>query len=324
MIGRKFMKVNDKLWQKTKIGGVMGMFSGRMEEFLTNGGTRESWRAGELLSLILWRWYFLQIPAIKQQTPFKHCQWRAEVEKWPKNGMFYPTVTAKMPTRIDDENRLQSSKFKIEVNVDFISFEEMPLIVDIKNKKMGKPIKYDLGEDYRNEVETGAQFLDYKNDREMVLAYLLFKLLAWRKSNEILCKVFSPEEWANLWKEIMATMENRGIEGYGTDELLEQMSKLIRKKVGVWGLNNNEVKLMEKNKFEPERERIVEWFEFWQGFCRQIAVPFSWYLPLLEMEFVDEECFKADVLASLKGGKDDIYAPATAIFITKLGKEIWR
>ena len=62
------MKVIDRLWRETKIGGVMGMCAGRMEEFLRNSGTQESWRAGDLLPLFLWRWYFLQIPAMVSAT----------------------------------------------------------------------------------------------------------------------------------------------------------------------------------------------------------------------------------------------------------------
>ncbi|NCP45548.1 MAG: hypothetical protein GW818_03760, partial [Flavobacteriales bacterium] len=145
------MKTDKIKWDETEIGTILILFPGEINQFLSHATPQEILRAKEYLPLILWRWYFLK-SEIDNLSPYMYLDWRREVENWPKTGQFIPKAELTMPKPDNQENH--KPKVKIDINIDYISFDEMPLFVDLKNSLEKRPFQYEFDSKYKIEVET--------------------------------------------------------------------------------------------------------------------------------------------------------------------------
>lgn len=117
------MQVNPKLWRQSHISHTLDIFTGKVAEKLATFSDLSP-KLREMLNVaaqhLFRRWYFLKLAPNEENTPASMIDYFKLIEKWPKDGQFLikPQFT-------------QKANLEIELDVDYISFAEQPLIIDL-------------------------------------------------------------------------------------------------------------------------------------------------------------------------------------------------
>jgi len=327
-IKRINMKTDKIKWDETEIGTILILFPGEINQFLSHATPQEILRAKEYLPLILWRWYFLK-SEIDNLSPYMYLDWRREVENWPKTGQFIPKAELTMPKPDNQENH--KPKVKIDINIDYISFDEMPLFVDLKNSLEKKPFQYEFDSKYKIEVETLGkyltkkvcdEFLENNNLNEIIEYYFVYCLFSWREENKDIQKAFSLEQWLIFWQKTMQKIQLRGQNEYGSDKLSDSFVREMRFTIKDYGVLTSQL----EGELRGDRKHVRQWGLFWYDFCHFFLVPFSCYLPLLAPYFGLRENFNDDIKDILKNYHETptpLYSAFNSLKFTPFGKSFF-
>lgn len=308
------MQIKDDLWKNTKIGGALSFFPGILGEFLQQATPAEAIRAEKFLAHIFWRWYFLE-GIYEKIAPYDHLLWRKEVEGWPKQGQFFPK-----PSIV---TKMQEGKpvIKIDIEVDYISFNEQPLLIDIEKCLAGEDLLYKYDARYQEDIKALMPLVQPFDPLSTMTTYLVFTLNNWHQNDQFALQCFSQNEWLSFWRRLFSKMQSK--DGLGTDEILDAFVAKVRQVFPGYGLSSNELKnySLEKSpkiKFEVQHA-------FWVMFALYFLLPLSLYTHLLAPLYVDQNLFHDDVEELLKNYYNDpmpLLAPCTAVSLTGFGDKV--
>lgn len=317
------MKIDSTRWQVTTIGKILALFPGEMNYLLQHATSQEIARASLHLPLILWRWYFLKALA-HDTSPYLYLDWRKEIEKWPKEGQFIPQAKLSLAPATQKEGKAQ---LKVDLTVNYISFDEMPLLVDYLNRKQNKPFQYEFDEKYAMDIK-GLLQTEQSPDAtnlDLISRYIRFCLFHWYITSHEIQKGFSEKQWFHFWSKTLHNIYENRENGFDCEVLMEAFVVHMRKTVRQYGATADELETSEKNNHRGiSADRLRQWGMFWIDFAYFFLVPFSWYVPLFAPYFVDRNCFINDIKDTLKGSYSDqlpLYGPCSSIFITPFGKK---
>jgi len=204
-----------------------------------------------------------------------YLDWRRGVEKWPKNGQFIPHAQLHLnsPTKKDGLAQL-----RIDITIDYISFDEMPILVDCQNKKHNKPLRYEFDEKYEADIKgllQTEQTSDATN-QDQISRYIKFCLFHWHFTSHEIQKGFSEKQWFHFWSELLLDIYENREEGFDCEVLMDTFVAHMRKTVGQYGVTAGELKTFEKNNHQGvSPERLHQWSMSWIDFAYFFLIPFS-------------------------------------------------
>lgn len=142
----------NRFGKKTEITRYLSSFPGILGEFLQETTPQEILRAEKFLPHIFWRWYMLAQPP-HNISPYHDLEWLQKRENWPKDGQFFPKPSLKI-AKTNDPFLLVTKfpKVQIDITVDYISFDEQPLIVDVIHTLDGKQLQYHYDKQYTQAI----------------------------------------------------------------------------------------------------------------------------------------------------------------------------
>lgn len=313
------MKVHQKLWKNANINKGLYLFPGQLGEFLEITTPAAIVRAQNFLPHIFWRWYFLENGIEDRLTPYQYLQSCRRWEGWPDKGQFFPKPKITVAS---------SNKVQIDLTVDYISFEEQPLLVDLDRALEGKDLILDYGKDYSKDILFLAKrFKGQKiNPKYIAGFYLNHKISSWYENDELIRTSFKKSEWIEFWRLTLKKISRN--EFYDTSDLNDRYVEAFRRYFPDHGLTNEEMKFAAKKRKKvslKDEYQGAGYYHFWLGVSTNFIVPLSLYLHLLAPVFIDRQNFKDDIKDLLENYYDDpipIYSPCTFISFTPFGKMI--
>lgn len=314
------MEVAEKLWKNTIAGEEIDLFPGRLAEFFVNRPAKIAERAKIFLPHIFWRWYFLESEIYEGTNPYFNLKDLQEIEKWPEDGQFFPQP---------EIEKTGENNYTVSVNLDYISFEEQPLIVDLKNILDKKKIIYNYDNKYRSDLDFLSNYcrkqglskddLSINKINQLIEIYLEKNLDEWYDQDPFSQQAFTKESWNRFWKQIIKEIGQS--KDYSTERLLDSFISRMRQFFSDYGLKSDE---FSENKFGEKNFGAESFFFFWINFTHYILLPFSFYLLLLAPGFLDKECFQNDIDEITNHSYADpipIYSACSYLFFTNFGKK---
>lgn len=260
-------------------------------------------------SAILYRYWHKERDSLP--TPAHLGEIIARDEGWPNGGMFVPT--------------LRIEKKKVEIDIDYLSYAEIPVYADARSKQK----KFRLGKTYDRLltwVKTQPGW-DRNNSLNATVANarLLWEgaLNQWYENNPLIRGGFEPNEWRKFWNETLHNWSQIG--GESTDPLLDRFTAIMRKKYPRYGLTNEELGRLDKKRGKLTEIEIMSWrvqYHFWIELSMNVLYPLTMCAGLLSPIFTDQKMWEDDVLALTKKDCPEpmpIYGPCSNIATTELG-----
>lgn len=315
------MYVAKNKWGRTEIGKILVIFPGQMNEMLQYTTPQEIVRAQSNLSIILWRWYFLQTKVF-DSSPYFYLEWRKEVERWPKKGIFLPNTSLTMPKETEE----RKPKIKIDISVDYISFAEQPFLVDFKNVRRNLPFRYQFDKKYETDLTNLTIVLHQDSDQKLIELYFAYCLLGWYHIDTFIPQVFSHKDWFSFWYGIIKDIAKNKENGLTTDDLIDRFVIKMRSKFSNYSALSEELNDLEHIRSKGNEKKSRQWAQFWYDFSYFFLLPFSWYLPLIAPLFSSQENFRSDIqdiLEKYYDGQSPLHGPPNSLFFTTFGKEFF-
>lgn len=311
------MNIPDIKWQQSEIQHHLKNFSGVIGQFFKQTTTIQIQRMEKFLPFIFWRWFHLS-PDGSIPSPYQNLNLISKLEGWPKNGQFLCIPQVEMK----EENKLN-----VCLTVDFISFGQQPILVDLLNMQSKKPLKYTFGSDYFKDLIKLSEILedqaidicDKNNLTTISEIYLTQILLTWYKKDNFIHTGFSQKEWLNFWQDILRRITQTHY--FDTQFILDPFIDIMRQAIPDYGLKNNQL----DNKF-ADKTQLLSTFIFWVNLNRFLIIPLSLYSGLLAPNFVEPENFYEDIKDFLESDYKDatsLFCPATFISATDFGKMVF-
>lgn len=310
------MNVADTQWNTTRIGDVLSFFPGVIGEFIQETSPADLVRAQQWITHIFWRWYFLQQETKENATPYAYLSWRKQVEKWPRGGQFFPRPTCSIT---------KSRSVRVDVTVEYIAFDEQPLLQDIKRVVAGKKALFSIDPQYTQDLHDMVTLLKHKkmNSRAIMSCYVLHSIMNWYEHDPIVKIAFNRSSWCDFWEAMFAKIKKK--EGLSTDELLDKFVYAVREVLPEYGIDSSELHDIEENKAIDLIDIQVHTV-FWIHFGCYILIPLSLYTHLAAPVYTDKQLFRNDVSELLSHSYDDpmpIYSPCTALTSTTFGEKVF-
>lgn len=310
------MTIPKRLWQQTQSGLIVSIFTGQFGEILQSVNPTKFERARTFLPFIFWRWYFLQRET-DNFTPYQLLKEQQFIENWPAGGLFLP-----LPGLVLTHAQPEKASCQIAVNLDFISFDDQPLIIDIRNLHQGVPFKFQFDRKYQDDLSRLAKITAKDETAKSILEkYFLFRTEDFYTDNPLYPQVFSLKNWQDYW---LGEFLQIGQQEYGTDTLSDRFTRKMRKMFPEFGCTNEELKKIKSNSVPKIQERSH--YLFWVEFLHHLLIPLSLYTNLLAPIFTDRETYWADIDDLLNNYYDDpmpMYCPPTALALTAFGQKIF-
>lgn len=318
------MNVPDSKWKKTQAGSILNVFSGLMTTTFRDKPQKDLLRAQYHIPLIFWRWMYLEYS--QGRSPYIFFHQKKISENWPKNGQFMAVP--------DLQLHMKDQKPHITVNVtlDYVSFFELPLFVDLQRYARNEKQQYTFDAKYMRDIKdlqaicTDADISVenlQKSWKAVVSNYFDMTLLAWRLEREEIGASFTVDEWLDLWRGIFRELSESGnYWGYGTDMILDPVVTTIRSRLDDPDYAYITQELSER--LDPRSERVAQWVDFWVDFAYFFLVPFSLYLPVIAPYFGDEETFNNEVREVTQGYYEDVcplHSPPSYVCLQDFGKK---
>ncbi|MFH1838382.1 MAG: hypothetical protein ABH808_02735 [Candidatus Kuenenbacteria bacterium] len=319
------MKVSEKLWENTSASGALNIFPGQLGEFFINCNVKISEKTKTFLPHIFWRWYFLECEYQEGTNPYFYLEDLQKKEKWPCDGQFFAQP---------EIEETKKNNYNISITVDYISFEEQPLIIDLKNILDGKKLIYNYDNKYRSDLNFLVNYcqkqgfnsdnLDINKINQLIKIYLEKNLEEWYNKDILFQEAFTKESWNRFWKKIIKEIGQN--KNYNTEQLINNFTLRISQ---FFPNYNFKLSLDESGDiFKKEKFSSMFFFSFWFNFAYYILLPFSFYLLLLAPAFLDKKCFQQDVNEILnRNNYQDplpIYAACSYIYFTPFGKKVFK
>lgn len=310
------MRVSDKFWRKTKIGQILYLFPGQIGEFLQEGAAAQITQAEKFLPLIFFRWYFLESGLENCIPPYFFLEACRELEKWPKKGQFFPQASI---SSIGKE-------LNVKVNVDYISYDEQPFLVDVKRYKQGEEAIYFFDQKYKDDIKSMARIVDKKEkDEKIVALYLEYLLGTWFNQDEEVNEAFEKDEWIDLWKSLLTSAGKK--EGISTEVLLDRFVDKMRQIDKDFAMTSRELEPEYNEKGDSRYQaKSLQLYNFWLNLSFNLLIPLSCYMHLTAPVFAERENFRRDVLDLLSNFWQDpipIHSPCSRLFLTNFGKMVF-
>lgn len=309
------MNVPNSKWQRSEVGQHLRNFPGVIGQFTQTSTTSRIQKVEKYLPFIFWRWFFLYPNGRDLPSPYLNLSLVKVIEDWPKNGQFLCIPQVNMKT----ENKLE-----VSLTVDYITFEEQPILVDLRNTYNRKPLKYNFGLGYANDLGKLSEILkgqqiDINNPKNFNLildTYLIQTLLTWHKEDLSIQLGFSQKAWLNFWQEILK--QTCQTDYFDTQFILDPFIEIMRLAIPGYGLKTNQL-----DKKLADTSQYLSVYLFWVHLNRFLIIPFSLYWNLLAPSFMEPENFYEDTKDFLDQDYKDatsLFCPATFISATGFGK----
>lgn len=323
------MDIDTEKWQNSRISQPLQIFNGLLaEKIINNGGPRAVKQANKFLPHIFWRWYFLESEHNPGISPYLELFNIRSIEKWPPKGQFFPQVSLQ---------NANTKKFNVNINVDYISFEEQPLLVDVKqildqkdpthqyDKKYLADTKF-LASEYLKTSQPIEKFFQTKNLYWLIDFYLNYHLTEWYNDHPLIKEAFTLNSWLFFWHKHLADIKVK--EFYNSAEIINDYTKRMRAFFPEYSLTVDE--MIDENQMrelDSYEFRIQSFYEFGLKFSYHILLPFSLYLHLLAPVFIENDQFDQDVKDLLTHSFVDplpIYTICSYLSLTYFGQKIFK
>lgn len=317
------MKISEKFWQNTKALSSLNIFPGLLGEFLVGSQKEALKRVKKFLSHIFWRWYFLECEYSSGTNPYFNLEHLRKIEKWPKDGQFFPRA------KIEE---VDQNKCNISIVLDYISFEEQPLFIDLKNVLVGTQKVFNFDEKYHSDLDflvkyclenNFGKYLSLNQIHKLIKIYFEKNLKNWYEKDNFIQEAFTLESWLFFWREILENINQR--KHYNTEELNDDFFGRMRQFFPDYGYRSEE--LGANSALTKRNFSTVSYFNFWLNFAYNFLVPLSLYLNLLAPTFLNQLSFKDDIKDILKYNYKEpmpIYAPCSYLYLTPFGRKAFK
>lgn len=320
------MQIKQSLWQETHIQTTLNIFTGKMAERLIHSSPEIIANLNKHMHHIFRRWYFLSLSSTEESSASDMLEYYKIIEKWPKNGQFF----------IKPKLVQQKTKVAIELDIDYFSFAEQPLLQDIRKSLSGR--KEDLffphDEIYKDLIlriikilqRLDIQILDQKEftlqELQAVWSATITALCAmWMESDPFIGNRFTLEEFIKLWEGFIKDALDHDVV---IDNVLDTIVLAVREEYLGWAYTIDELQEQEKREKRPDKMQGTTFLNL--GICldRYFLTPLSTYLLLIHTNYIDLTCWEKDMEEALLSPKADIHYlfsdPCSAFRLTNFGK----
>lgn len=312
------MNIPENRWQKSEVGNHLRNFTGIIGQFTQTSTASRIQKVEKYLPFIFWRWFYLYPNGRDLPSPYLNLSLVKVIEDWPKNGQFLCIPQVNMKT----ENKLE-----VSLTVNYITFEEQPILVDLHNTYNRKPLKHTFGLDYPNDLRKLSEILkdqqiDLNNPKNLSFildTYLIQTLLTWYKEDQVIQLGFSQKAWLNFWQEILKQICQTDY--FDTQHILDPFIETMRQAIPDYGLRTNQLDIN-----LADKPQYLSTLLFWVNLNRFLIIPFSLYSHLLAPNFMEAENFYEDIKDFLENDQKDatsLFCPATFISPTNFGKIVF-
>lgn len=317
------MKTSEKLWENTNALDGLNIFPGLLGEFLIESREKTIEKTKKFLPYIFWRWYFLECEYRQGTNPYLNLDYLRKIEKWPKDGQFFAQPELK---------EISQDKLDISINLDYISFEEQPLFIDLKNILTNDKLIFNFDKRYHNDLDFLVGYWR-KNDfgnyfssdklQNLIKVYFEKNLKEWYEEDNFIQKAFTLESWFFFWQKTIKDINQK--KDYNTEELNNDFFGRMRQFFPEYGYLLEELdtnpKLLEKENFSG-----ASYFNFWFRFSCKLLLPFSLYLHLFAPVFLDQRLFRDDIKKILNYDYQDplfLCSACSYLYLTPFGQKIF-
>lgn len=328
------MQVDSKLWRKTNISHILNIFTGKVAEKVTTLSDLPP-KLREMLNVavqhLFRRWYFLKLAPNEENTPASMIDYFKQIEKWPKDGQFLikPQFT-------------QKANLEIELDVDYISFAEQPLIIDLPKSSKEADLYWQYDQIYIKTVEHIKKILKsesiilkqgmYPKPEILRTVWLTFIYAIWGfwwVGDPFIKNSFSLDQFVNTLQSFLKQAEKQGERGVGIDEIIDVIVVSVRKKYPDWAYTTIELEKKEKYGLPPQRNKWVQmkaetFYMLGVNFDRYFLTPLSQYFNVIEPYYMEVSDWDLDFEELLRSPAADpsifLAKPAASFILTPFGK----
>jgi hypothetical protein len=319
------MHIKQSFWQETNIQTILNIFTGKMAEQLSHATPEVIENFNRHIHHIFRRWYFLSLSPTKESSAADMLEYYKTIEKWPKNGQFL----------IRPQLVQQETNVTIELDIDYISFAQQPILQDIRRTLSGKKVDLFFPHDkiYQDLVQRIIKVLyalDIKTlgEKEFTLQELQ---AVWSATITALCSMwmefdpfignrFTLKEFIKLWEGFLKDALDQDVV---IDDVMDTIVIAVREEYPGWAYTIDELQEQEKKKKRPDKMQGTTFFTL--GICldRYFLTPLSTYLLLIRIHYTNLTCWEKDIEEALSHPKADIHYlfsdPCSAFRLTNFG-----
>ncbi len=320
------MQIRQSFWQETNIQTILNIFTGKMAEELTHVSPSIIENLNKHIHHIFRRWYFLSLSPTEESSAADMLEYYQTTEKWPKNGQFL----------IKPQLVQLGAKVTIELDIEYVSFTEQPLLQDIQKRLSSKQEALFFPHDdvYRDLVERVIKILQILDittlgEKEFTLqelqavwsATITSLCTMWIEFDPFICKRFTLEEFVKLWEGFLKDALEHDIV---IDDVMDTIVLAVREEYPEWAYTIDELQEQERRKKRPDKMQGTTFYTL--GICldRYFLTPLSIYLLLIRTHYTDLTCWEKDMEETLSHPKADIHYlfsdPCSAFNLTSFGK----
>lgn len=328
------MQVDPKLWRQTHISHTLNIFTGQVAEKLTTLSDISP-KLREMLNVatqhLFRRWYYLKLAPNEDNTPSSMLDYYKQIEKWPANGQF--SIKAQF---------IQKTKPEIELDVDFISFMEQPLIIDLSKFSKEANFYWQYDQIYKKTIEHVKKILKSENiilqqevdvNSEILRTVWLTFIYAiwgfWWAEDPFIKNSFSLDQFISVCRSFLRQAYKQSELGVGVDGVINTIVEFVRKNYPGWAYTTFELEEKEKRGLVGRIEKGAEmeaetFYMLGVNLDRYFLTPLSQYLNVIEPYYMEISDWDLDFEELLKSPAADpsifLAKPASSFILTPFGK----